>query len=237
MGGQDPPNTPHLIHYSDVQCNIPRNESVDNRVICHKDNLSVLKETKTMDTTLAPTLLHRSLPRLNRHVRDILLIVGGSLCVAGMAQVRIPLPFTPVPITGQTFAVLLVGAVLGSRRGAASLLLYLLQGLLGLPFFAGGASGLAILLGPTGGYLIGFVVAAGLVGLLATRGLDRRIPSALLAFLAGEVVIYLFGVAWLSVFLGIPHAIAAGLLPFLLGDAIKLAAAGLILPAAWALVK
>ena len=74
-----------------------------------------------MDTTLAPTLLDRSLPRLNRRVRDILLIVGGSLCVAGMAQVRIPLPFTPVPITGQTFAVLLVGAVLGSRRGAASL--------------------------------------------------------------------------------------------------------------------
>ena len=190
-----------------------------------------------MNTTLAPTLLDRSLPHLNQHVRDILLVVGGSLCVAGMAQLRIPLPFTPVPITGQTFAVLLVGAGLGSRRGAISLALYLLLGLLGLPFFAGGASGLAILLGPTGGYLVGFVVAATLVGLLAARGLDRRIPSALLAFLTGEVVIYLFGVAWLSVFLGIPHAITAGLLPFLFGDAIKLAAAGLVLPAAWALVK
>jgi biotin transport system substrate-specific component len=190
-----------------------------------------------MDTFLAPTLLDRSLPRLNRHVRDLLLVVGGSLCVAGMAQVRIPLPFTPVPITGQTFAVLLVGAVLGFRRGAASLGLYLLMGLVGLPFFAGGASGLTYLLGPTGGYLIGFVVAASLVGLLAARGLDRRIPTALLAFLAGEIVIYLFGVAWLSHFLGIPHAIAAGMLPFILGDAIKLAAAGLVLPAAWALVK
>ena len=95
-----------------------------------------------METILAPTLLDRSLPRLNRHVRDILLVVGGSLCVAGMAQVRIPLPFTPIPITGQTFAVLLVGAVLGARRGAASLVLYLIQGMLGLPFFAGGASGL-----------------------------------------------------------------------------------------------
>ena len=190
-----------------------------------------------METILAPTLLDRSLPRLNRHVRDILLVVGGSLCVAGMAQVRIPLPFTPIPITGQTFAVLLVGAVLGARRGAASLVLYLIQGLLGLPFFAGGASGLAYLLGPTGGYLVGFIAAAGLVGLLAARGLDRRIPSALLAFLAGEVVIYLFGVAWLSVFLGIPHAIAAGLFPFVLADAIKLAAAGLVLPAIWALVK
>ena len=190
-----------------------------------------------MDTNLAPTLLNRSLPRLNRHVRDLLLVVGGSLCVAGMAQVRIPLPFTPVPITGQTFAVLLVGAVLGFRRGAASLLLYLIQGMLGLPFFAGGASGLTYLLGPTGGYLVGFVVAACLVGLLAARGLDRHIPSALLAFLAGEVVIYLLGVAWLSLFLGIPHAIAAGLVPFILGDSIKLAAAGLVLPAAWTLVK
>jgi len=190
-----------------------------------------------MHTTLAPTLFTRSLPRIDHRVRDILLVVTGSLFVAGMAQVRIPLPFTPVPITGQTFAVLVVGASLGSRRGAASLALYLLLGVLGLPFFAGGASGLAVLLGPTGGYLVGFVVASSLVGLLAARGFDRRIPGALLAFLAGEIVIYLFGVAWLSVYLGIQHAIVAGLLPFLIGDAIKLVAAGLVLPAAWALVK
>jgi biotin transport system substrate-specific component len=190
-----------------------------------------------MDTILAPTLLNRSLPRLDPRVRDILLVVGGSLCITGMAQVRIPLPFTPVPITGQSFAVLLVGAVLGAHRGSASLLLYLLQGLLGLPVFAGGASGLAYLLGPTGGYLIGFVVAAYLVGRLSVRRLDQRIPSALLTFLAGEVVIYLFGVAWLSVFLGITHAIIAGLLPFILGDAIKLVVAGFVLPAAWTLVK
>ena len=164
-----------------------------------------------------------------------------SLAVAALtgllAQARMPLPFTPVPLTGQTFAVLLVGAVLGSRRGAASLLLYLLQGILGLPFFAGGASGLAYLTGPTGGYLVGFVVAASLIGLLAARGLDRRIPSALLAFLVGEVFIYLFGVSWLSVYLGIQRALVAGFLPFLIGDAIKLAAAALVLPAAWKLVK
>jgi biotin transport system substrate-specific component len=190
-----------------------------------------------MDTTFAPTLLNRSLPRLDWRVRDILLVIGGSLCVAGMAQIRIALPFTPVPITGQTFAVLLVGASLGARRGTASLVLYLIQGLLGLPFFAGGASGLAYLLGPTGGYLVGFVAAACLVGLLAARGLDRRIPTALLAFLAGEIVIYFCGVAWLSVFLGIPRAISAGFLPFLIGDVIKLVAAGLVLPTAWALVK
>lgn len=190
-----------------------------------------------MQTTLAPTLLSRSLPRLDRRVRDILLVVGGCLFVAGMAQVRIPLPFTPVPLTGQTFAVLLVGAVLGSRRGAASLLLYLISGIFGLPFFAGGTSGLATMLGPTGGYLAGFVLAAALVGLLAARGMDRRIPGALLAFLAGEIIIYLFGVAWLSHFIGFQRAIAAGLAPFIIGDAIKVAAAGLALPAAWKLVK
>ena len=190
-----------------------------------------------METTLATTLLSRSLPRLDRRAQDILLVVGGSLLVAGMAQVRIPLPFTPVPITGQTFAVLLVGATLGAKRGAASLALYLLLGLAGLPFFAGGASGVTTLVGPTGGYLVGFIVAAYLVGLLAARGLDRRIPSALLAFLAGESVIYLFGVAWLSVYLGFQQALVAGLLPFLVGDAIKLAASALVLPAAWALVK
>ena len=190
-----------------------------------------------MDTALAPTLLTRTLPRIDRRVRDTLLVVTGSLFVAAMAQVKIPLPFTPVPLTGQTFAVLLVGAALGSRRGAASLLLYLLQGMIGLPVFAGGASGLAVLLGPTGGYLAGFVVAAYLIGALAARGLDRRIPSALLAFLAGEAVIYLFGVAWLSLFLGIQRAIVAGFLPFLIGDVLKLVAAALVLPAAWKLVK
>jgi biotin transport system substrate-specific component len=190
-----------------------------------------------METILAPTLLTRYLPRIDRRVRDILLVVAGSFFVAGMAQVRIPLPFTPVPLTGQTFAVLLVGAVLGSRRGAASLLLYLVQGIIGLPVFAGGASGLAVLLGPTGGYLVGFVAAAYLIGLLAARGLDRHFPSALLAFLTGEAVIYLFGVAWLSVFLGLQRAIVAGFLPFLIGDAIKLVAAALVLPVAWKLVK
>jgi biotin transport system substrate-specific component len=220
-----------------------RNESVLYRVICHKDNPSVplrgtfLKEIRTMDSTLAPTLLTRSLPHVDRRVRDLLLVVTGSLLVAGMAQLRIPLPFTPVPITGQTFAVLLVGASFGPRRGTASLALYLLLGMLGLPFFAGGASGPSALLGPTGGYLVGFVIAASLVGWLAARGLDRRIPSALLALLAGEVVIYLFGVAWLSIYLGMQQALVAGFLPFIIGDSIKLVAAGLVLPAAWALVK
>ncbi len=190
-----------------------------------------------MDTTLMPTLLARSFPRVDRRVRDVLLVLGGSLFVAAMAQVRIPLPFTPVPLTGQTLAVLVVGAALGARKGAASLVLYLLLGMVGLPFFAGGSHGFAVLAGPTGGYLIGFIAAAYLIGLLSARGLDRRIPTALVAFLAGEVVIYLFGVAWLSFFLGLKGALIAGLLPFLVGDALKLVAAALLLPAAWKIVR
>ena len=190
-----------------------------------------------MNATLAPTFITRALPRLNSRLRDLLLIVGGSLFVAGMAQVKIPLPFTPVPLTGQTFAVLLVGAALGSRRGATSLALYLSMGILGLPFFAGGASGLATLSGPTGGYLVGFVVAAYIVGRLAENGLERRFQSAWVVFLAGEALIYLCGVAWLSVFLGVQRALVAGFVPFLIGDAIKLVAAALALPAAWRLAK
>ncbi|KAF0107643.1 MAG: putative biotin biosynthesis protein BioY [Anaerolineaceae bacterium] len=189
-----------------------------------------------MNIALAPALVTRYLPRTNRLVRDMLLVVTGSLLVAGMAQVRIPLPFTPVPLTGQTFAVLLVGAALGSRRGAASLLFYLTLGMAGLPVFAGGASSLAYLAGPTGGYLIGFVCAAFVVGFLAERGLDRHFRSALLVFLVGEVVIYLCGISWLSLHLGAQKALVAGVFPFLLGDAIKMIAAALTLPAAWKIV-
>lgn len=190
-----------------------------------------------METTLIPSLLDRTVPHLDRKVRDALLVVTGAAFVAAMAQIKVPLPFTPVPVTGQTFAVLVIGAALGARKGAASLLLYLLLGFVGLPVFAGGTGGLVVVFGPTAGYLVGFIVAAYVIGLLAARGLDRRIPSALLAFLAGEAIIYLFGVAWLSTFLGLQRAIVAGLLPFLIGDAIKLVAAALVLPAAWKIVK
>jgi biotin transport system substrate-specific component len=171
-------------------------------------------------------------------MRDVILIVLGALFVAALAQVEIPLPFTPVPITGQTFGVLLVGAALGSKRGAASLTSYLALGTIGLPFFAGGAHGLNILIGATGGYLIGFVIAAYVIGLLAERGLERSIHTSFLPFLVGTVIIYVCGVAWLTVVLGsLGKAIAAGLLPFLVGDAMKLIAASLALPAAWKLVR
>src|SRR5512139_60068 len=111
-------------------------------------------------TTLAHTLTTRAFPRLAAWLRDLVLIVGAVLLLSALAQVEIPLPFTPVPITGQTFGVLLIGAALGSRRAAASLLLYITEGAAGLPFFAGGGSGLRTLSGPTAGYLLGFVIAA-----------------------------------------------------------------------------
>jgi len=189
-------------------------------------------------TTLAPTLSTRFLPRASDWLRDVILIVLGALFVAALAQIEIPLPFTPVPITGQTFGVLLVGAALGSKRGAASLASYLALGVFGLPFFAGGAHGLEILIGATGGYLIGFIIAAYIIGLLAERGLERNVRTSFIPFLAGTVIIYVCGVAWLAVFLGsFNKAIAGGLLPFLAGDAIKLGAASLVLPAVWKFVR
>lgn len=188
-----------------------------------------------MFSTLAPALTVRLFPRARAGWRDLGLILSGALFTALLAQVRIPLPFTPVPLTGQTFAVLLVAAALGARRGAASLGLYAALGLAGLPVFAGGASGLAYVLGPTGGYLLGFVLAAWLTGRLAERGLDRRIRTAWLPFLAGTMVIYACGAGWLALSLGVTKALALGVLPFLVGDAVKIMLAALALPAAWKL--
>lgn len=189
-------------------------------------------------TTLAPTFSIRYFPRTAGWLRDLFLIIVGSLFVAALAQVEIPLPFTPVPITGQTFGVLLVGAALGSKRGAASLGLYLAEGALGLPFFAGGAHGFSIVIGATGGYLIGFIVAAYFVGQLAERGLERDTRTSFIPFLTGTVITYACGVTWLAIMLGsFSKAIEFGLLPFLIGDAIKLIAASITLPAAWKLVR
>lgn len=187
-------------------------------------------------TTLAPTLSVRYFPSVSNWLRDLFLIIAGSLFVAFFAQIEVPL--RPVPITGQTFAVLLIGALLGSKRGAAAMMAYITQGAMGLPFFAGGASGLGILTGATAGYLLGFVVAAYAVGWLAERGLERSVRTSIIPFLAGTVIIYVFGVAWLSIVLGsLSKAIQFGLLPFLLGDFIKLIAAALALPIAWKFVK
>ncbi|GBD10276.1 Biotin transporter BioY [Candidatus Thermoflexus japonica] len=186
-----------------------------------------------------PVALRRS--RAQQRAADALLILGGSLLTALMAQITIPLPFTPVPITGQTLAVLLVGAALGSRRGALSMAAYVLEGALGLPVFAGGTAGLKRLTGPTGGYLIGFIAAAFVTGWLAERGWDRRPLSTALAMLTGNTVIYLFGLPWLALFLGgfsgPKGALALGLLPFIPGDLSKLALAAFLLPSAWWMVR
>ncbi len=167
---------------------------------------------------------------------DAMLVVAGSVFISLLARVAIPLPFSPVPITGQTFAVLLVGALLGSRRGGLVVLLYLLEGVAGLPFFAGGAGGPARLAGPTGGYLIGFVVAAFAVGLLAERGWDRRVWSTAAAMLVGNTIIYAFGLLWLERFVGAGKVLSLGLLPFIPGDLLKLGLAAVSLPAGWKLL-
>jgi len=187
-------------------------------------------------TTLAPTLSARYFPRTTEWIRSLFLIVLGSLLLAALAQIEIPLQ--PVPITGQTFGVLLIGAVLGSKRGAATIILYLTEGALGLHFFAGGASGMGILTGATAGYLIGFIVAAYAIGWLAERGLERSVRTSVIPFLVGTVIIYIFGVAWLSTVVGgLGKAIQLGMLPFLIGDAIKLILASLALPTAWKFIK
>lgn len=182
--------------------------------------------------TLTDAVLHRR----SSWLIDATLIVLFSGFVALTAQIEIPM--WPVPITGQTLGVLLTGALLGSRRGALAVLLYLAEGAMGLPVFSGGAAGIARFLGPTGGYLIGFVSAAAVVGWLAERGWDRSIVWAALAMVIGNLVIYLFGVTWLAIFLGnLQQAIVGGLLPFIAGDLIKVALAAIALPGGWMLVR
>ena len=153
-------------------------------------------------------------------VYDFSLILGGSLLLALCAQISVFLPFSTVPITGQTFAVLLIGAMLGSKRGGLSVLVYIVEGASGLPVFSGGRAGAMMLAGPTGGYLIGFVAAAYVVGCLAERNWDRKISSSILAMVLGSIVIYFFGAAWLSVLAGVKAAIVTGVLPFIIGDII-----------------
>ncbi len=181
----------------------------------------------------SPLTLADLLPRTR--LRTVGLVIGFALLTAAAAQVRVALPFTPVPVTGQTFAVLLTGAALGWRLGAASQLLYVVLGAVGLPFYAGGERGWDVATGATGGYLVGFVLAAALVGALAERRHDRTLLTAIPAMLAGTAVIYVCGVAWLAHVLSVDatRAMELGLVPFVIGDALKLLLAGALFPAAW----
>ncbi len=169
-----------------------------------------------------------------RPARIAALAVIGSLLVAVAAQVSVPM--IPVPMTLQTLAVLMVGAAYGARLGAATLALYALQGALGLPVFANFMGGYAVLAGPTGGYILGFILAAGLVGYLAERGWARTPLRLLAACLAGAAVLYVPGLLWLSQFTGAAQVFAVGLFPFLPGDIVKAALVALALPAAQALI-
>ncbi len=191
-------------------------------------------------TALAQAVL-RPRERPARLAVDAGLVVLGSLVVAGLAQLSIKLPFTPVPITGQTLGVLLVGTSLGWARGGLSLGLYLAEGgLLGLPFFAEGRSGVEVLglASATGGYLWGFLVAAALVGWLANLGWDRSLRSSISIMLLGNIVIYVAGIPWLmqAVDVDLTRALELGLYPFIVGDTVKLLVAAGLLPAAWRLV-
>ncbi|ACO46946.1 biotin transporter BioY [Deinococcus deserti] len=187
-------------------------------------------------TQITHPTLARTLVPANNLTRDLLLIAGGAALVSLLAQVEVPLK--PVPLTLQTLGVLLVGAALGWKRAFAALALYLAAGAAGLPVFAGGSGSLARILGPSGGYLLSYPLAAALVGFLVERfALDRRFLGTALAMLAGSVVIYALGLPWLGMVTGLSGKalLNAGLIPFIIGDLLKLGLAALLLPAAWTL--
>ncbi|MEU1179214.1 biotin transporter BioY [Streptomyces sp. NPDC005820] len=164
-------------------------------------------------------------------VRDVALVLGGAALTGLAAQISVPVPGSPVPVTGQTFAALLVGTSLGARRGVSALVLYALAGLAGVPWFAGGASGLSV----SFGYILGMILASAAVGALARRGADRTVWRTAGAMLIGEAIIYAVGVPYLAYAADIPFstAVSVGLTPFLIGDAVKALLAMGLLPTAW----
>ena len=171
---------------------------------------------------------------------DAALIAGGSIAIALCAQIAIG---HPVPITGQTFAVLMVAALLGPRRGVLCILTYLAEGLLGLPVFAQGKGGLVAFMGPTGGYLVGFIFAAWIVGALSERTWDRRVLSTVAAMVLANAAIYACGVAWLLCLARVfakplgGSVLVVGLYPFLVGDVLKIALAATLLPSGWKIIR
>lgn len=169
-------------------------------------------------------------------VRDVVLVLGGAALTGLAAQLSVPVPGSPVPVTGQTFAALLVGTTLGAGRGFLSLALYAVAGIAGVPWFAQGASGTAA---PSLGYVFGMLLAAAAVGALARRGADRSALRTAGTMILGEAIIYAIGVPYLALATGMSAsaAVAAGLTPFLLGDALKAALAMGVLPTAWKLAK
>ncbi len=187
--------------------------------------------TATQPTLISALWTGAARPSLLRHA--VLALVGTLLLTV---SAKIQVPFWPVPMTMQTFAVLVIGMAYGPRLGAATVALYLAEGAFGLPVFAGAVAGPAYLAGPTGGYLAGFLVSAWVVGMLARRGWDRQLITGLAAMVIGTAIIFAFGFAWLAGLIGVEKAFAAGVLPFLPGAALKIALAAALLVASWRIV-
>lgn len=170
-------------------------------------------------------------------IKNAALVLGLTAFTAMCAQVSVPLPFTPVPLTLQTFAVLAGAAALGAERAVIAQVIYVVLAIAGFPVLAGGASGTDIVVGATGGYILGFVVASYVVGRIAERGATTRVSATVIAYIAGTAVVYALGVSWLSfvTHMSLRDAVVAGMIPFLIGDAIKAVAAGISLPSLWKL--
>ena len=190
--------------------------------------------TITMAEALRPAFARPDAPTKAAPLAyEIFLVLAGSALIAASAWVAVPLPFSPVPVTGQTFGVLLVGSILGSRRGAASALAYLAEGVAGAPVFAGGVSGAPVLAGPSGGYLAGFVLGAWICGALAERGWDRRAATTIASMTLGNLAILGAGLLWLARFVGPGPVLTVGLWPFVPGDVVKIGLAAALLPLGW----
>lgn len=188
-----------------------------------------IKRMKTMADVYSPKNGVLTYPL----IYNLLLILGGSIFISLTAQLAFRLPFTPVPITMQTFGVLLIGLTFGSKRGAITLLAYLAEGAMGFPVFANGSFGIPYILGPTGGYLVGFVASAFVVGYLAERGWDRKMLPTFVAMLIGTIILFGFGLLWLNKFVGTEKLFVSGLFPFIPGEILKSIFVAIALPIAW----
>jgi biotin transport system substrate-specific component len=193
-------------------------------------------------TARSETFAQRVLPRrgilANKAVFEAVLVVAGVLFVALLAQIRFYMPFTPVPIVASTMGVLLVGSLLGTRLGVISMLVYLAIGAIGMPVFAAGNSGIEYMQGATLGYLVAYPVVAAVMGWFAERGWDQRIGTNIIALVIGSLIFYVLGAGWLAfgLGLGLTAAITQGVLPFIIGDTVKIAIAIGVLPGAWRLL-
>jgi biotin transport system substrate-specific component len=188
-------------------------------------------------TTIAP-LRAVFIPRASA-LTNTSLLLGGTVFMSLMAQIALPVPGSPVPITGQTLGVLLIGTAYGASLGLATIAIYVALGLAGAPILAQGAHGYARLAGPTGGYLVGMVLAAFAVGVLANRRWDVRLQTALMQMIVGDILVFAPGLIWLKLYTGASWSwtLAAGFTPFIVGEVIKIGIAGTALPSVWALVR